>query len=124
MASAVEALREEHTQQLEQLALPIEFSGKVDEDLLKAWQKEPYCLIHFALRPNTYYLVVPRFVPLHLGWLEWRTLSHNVFIITSYTRLMFPLPRPIQDRLGPAPSTDFQVEDGLLKTPVDMQDQA
>ena len=121
LQAAVEALRQEHARQIESIRIPFDIAG-VDKDLLHVFLRQPYLLI--PKRADRYYLVVPRWIPLHLGWLEWQTPSYNVFVITRYTRMMFPLPREIEERLGPAPSTRLQVADGLLRAPPDMMDHA
>ncbi|KPV64049.1 MAG: hypothetical protein AOA65_1079 [Candidatus Bathyarchaeota archaeon BA1] len=59
-------------------------------------------------RQDSWYVIVPKFVDMQLGWLEW----------------MAPLPHEIEERLGPTPATQAKVVDGLLKVSAGMEDQA
>jgi DNA excision repair protein ERCC-3 len=117
----IEKLRQEHARQIESMQIPFGISG-IDQDLLKQFLKQPYLLI--PRRSNSYYLVIPRWIPLQLGWLEWQTPSYNVFVINRYTQMMIPLPKEIAARLGPQPDTRLQVSDGILKAPHDMKEYA
>jgi len=63
--SLVHEFREEHAKRIESLKLPF-LLPEVDHDRLRAFLKQPYVII--LRRGNTYYLVVPSWVPLQLGW--------------------------------------------------------
>jgi len=118
----INKLRDEAANQLEMLKLPL--APGIDPEKLRDFMKQPYVLIPKRQPANTYYLAVPRWVPLQLGWLEWQTPSFNVFVINKYVRWLSPLPAEIEEKLGPSPETKIQVVDGLLKVPPGTEDQA
>lgn len=94
----------------------------LDHEAFKQFLSQPYLLM--PRRQDSWYVVVPKFVDMQLGWLEWTTPSYNVFVINKYVRWMAPLPREIEERLGPTPTTQAKVVDGLLKVSAGMEEQA
>lgn len=118
--SVVNELQEKHASQMEALKLPA--IPNLDSEALRNFMKQPYLLM--PRRENSWYVVVPRFIDMQLGYLEWQTPSFNVFVINRYVRWLTPLPTEIEDRLGPSPTTQAKVVDGLLKVSAGMEDQA
>ena len=118
--SVVEQLRQEHEKMLETLQMPS--IPNLDEDALKQFLQQPYLIM--PRRSDSWYVVVPKFIDMQLGWLEWSTPSFNVFVINKYVRWLAPLPSEVEARLGPAPIGEAKVVDGLLKVSAGMEDQA
>lgn len=103
--------QEEQAKIAEKLQFPC--VAGLDQEAFKQFLNQPYLLM--PRRQDSWYVVVPKFVDMQLGWLEWTTPSYNVFVINKYVRWMAPLPREIEERLGPTPTTQVKVVDGLLK---------
>ena len=116
----VKQLQDEHAKRLEALKLPS--VPNLDPENLRNFMKQPYLIM--PKKENTWYVIVPRFIDMQLGWLEYQTPSFNVFVINKYVRWLSPLPAEIEERLGHVPEAKVQVIDGLLKVPVGMEDQA
>jgi len=116
----VTAMQAQNAATMEQLQFPV--IPKVSRDLLIAFMKQPYLLL--PKRADAYYVIVPRFIDMQLGWLEFTTPSYNVFVVNRYVRWMAPLPPEIESRLGPAPATDAKVVHGLLKVSPGTEDSA
>jgi len=113
-------LQDEHTRQMEALKLPA--IPNLDENAMREFLRQPYLLM--PRRENSWYVIVPRFIDMQLGWLEFQTPSFNVFVINRYVRWLTPLPSEIENRLGVQPPTQIKVIDGLLKPPAGMADEA
>lgn len=116
----VSQLRQQHEAMLESLKIPA--IPNLDQNAFKEFLKQPYLIM--PRRSDTWYVVVPKWVDMQLGWLEWSTPSFNVFVINKYVRWLTPLPSEIESRLGPAPIGEAKVLDGLLKVSAGMEDQA
>jgi len=113
-------MREEHTRQMETLKLPS--IPNLDENAIREFLKQPYLLM--PRRQNSWYVIVPRFIDMQIGWLEYNTPSFNVFVINKIVRLLTPLPTEIESRLGMQPTAPIKVVNGLLKPPAGMEDEA
>lgn len=86
-----------------------ELAPTVDKDVFKEFLKEPYALID---RGNgEWYCVVPKFVDFSVGWLEFTTATHNVFLINRYTLWIGDISKQIQDATGiEVPDSSIVVE--------------
>jgi hypothetical protein len=51
----------------------------LDHEAFRQFLNQPYLLM--PRRQDSWYIVVPKFVDMQLGWLEWTTPSYNVFVI-------------------------------------------
>jgi len=116
----VRQLQEDHARQLETLKLPS--VPNLDPESLRGFMRQPYLVM--PKKENTWYVIVPRFIDMQLGWLEYQTPSFNVFVINKYVRWLSPLPAEIEERLGHVPVAKLQVINGLLKVPAGMEEQA
>lgn len=113
-------LQEEHARKMEALKLPT--IPNLDENAVREFLKQPYLLM--PRRENSWYVIVPRFIDMQIGWLEYQTPSFNVFVINRYVRWLTPLPSEIENRLGMQPAVEMKVVDGLLKPSAGMEDEA
>ena len=120
LQSTIQMLREEYLQMLDSLKLPA--IPDLDQKRLREFFKQPYLIL--PRKGNTWYVIVPRFIDMQLGWLEYQTPSFNVFVINKYVRWLTPLPPDIEERLGLEPQEHAQVTDGFLKVSAGMEDYA
>jgi len=116
----IQTLQEEYVKMLDSLKLPS--IPNLDQERFRKFLKQPYLLL--PRKKNTWYVVVPRFIDMQVGWLEYQTPSFNVFVINKYVRWLSPLPSDIEERLGIAPKEQYQVTDGFLKAPAGMEEYA
>ena len=115
----VRQLQDQQAKQLESLKLPA--IPNLDENAIREFLKQPYLLM--PRRENSWYVIVPRFIDMQVGWLEYQTPSFNVFVINRYVRWLTPLPSEIESRLGMQPTVDLKVIDGLLKPAAGMEEE-
>ena len=118
--ATVKELQEKQAAQVESLKMPA--IPNLDETALRSFLQQPYLLM--PRRENSWYVVVPRFIDMQVGWLEYQTPSFNVFVINRYVRWLTPLPADIENRLGLQPAVEMKVVDGLLKPAAGMEDEA
>jgi hypothetical protein len=117
--SIVKILQDDHAKMMESLKLPT--LPSLDIEVLRTFLQQPYLLM--PRKENSWYVIVPRFIDMQVGWLEFQTPSFNVFVINKYVRWLTPLPADIESRLGIQPPTRMQVIDGLLKPTAGMEDE-
>jgi len=118
--SIVKILQDDHTKMMESLKLPT--IPSLDLEVLRSFLQQPYLLM--PRKENSWFVIVPRFIDMQVGWLEFQTPSFNVFVINKYVRWLAPLPTEIESRLGIQPPTRMEVVDGLLKPTAGMEDEA
>ncbi len=89
---------------------------------LKNFIEEPYVLI--PRRKDEYYVIVPKFIPMQIGWLHSRTKSYNIFIINKYIQWLYDLPEEIKSKIKFPTPLPLKVENGYLLTGKDLQETA
>ena len=112
-----EKIVEEFEKRLEELKI-----FNVDRDRLKEFLKEPFVLI--PKRREEWYVIVPKFIPFHVGWLEHETKSYNIFVINKYFQWIYELPESIKKRIKIPEPLPFKVIDGYLHTGTKLQEVA
>jgi DNA excision repair protein ERCC-3 len=105
---------------LEELKAPPDIDVEELKNFLR--NREKYILLH--KRADQWWIVVPRFVNLYLGWLEHETPSFRVFAINKYFNWILDLPKEIREKIKAPEPEPFTVSDGFLITPPELQDRA
>jgi len=95
---------------------------EIDKNALKDFLKEPYVLI--PRKKDEYYVIVPKFIPMQIGWLEHQTASYNIFVINKYIQWIYDLPKAIKDKVKIPEPLPFKVIDGYLHTGSKLQEVA
>ena len=114
-----ERLKKEFEEKLEKFKT---FKFDLKPELLEEFLKEPYVLI--PKKHDAYYVVVPKFVPMQIGWLEHSTRSYNIFVINRYTQWIYEVPLGIKKKLRMPEAPPFKVIDGYLYTGSKFQEDA
>ncbi len=112
-----EKLVKEFEEKLEELKV-----FRVDKETLKEFLKEPYVLI--PRRRDEYYVIVPKFIPMQIGWLEHQTASYNIFVINKYIQWIYDLPKTIKEKVKIQEPLPLKVIDGYLHTGIRLQEVA
>lgn len=86
-------------QQVAEFALSIKTS-KLDQEQLEAFFKKPYYLEPVHGRPDSWYLIIPKFVDVQIGWLDKSTDSYNRFLINRYLDWLGEIPEAIKKQLN------------------------
>jgi len=71
---------------------------KVNKQHLENFFEVPYAML--PKDKNEVWLVVPKFVPFQLGYLDRQTESYNIFVINKYVNWISPLPDDIKAKVG------------------------
>ncbi len=97
LAKGSEELREFAIDQITRFALSIRAS-KLDKDELESFFKYPYCIIP-GRKEHEHFLIIPKFVDAHFGWLHKVTASHNIFLVNPYVDWLGDLPQALKKEL-------------------------
>jgi DNA excision repair protein ERCC-3 len=76
--------------------------------------KEPWCILPKAR--DEYWVVVPKWVGVQVGWLERTTETYNIFVVNRYAHWFGNVPPEMRDTLKLPESFDATVEGGVLRT--------
>ena len=87
----------------------------IKSDEIINFVKKPYFIQPY--KENEWRLIVPKFIPLEVGWLEFETESFKVFRVNKWVEWITPLPEILKEELGiykPEFKVSFDWEKGVL----------
>ncbi len=108
--------RKDVERQVAEFALSIKTS-KLDRDQLESFFKKPYYLEPIHGRPDSWHLIIPKFVDIQIGWLDRSTESFNVFLINRYMDWLGEIPEAIKKQLDWKPPPELVLEGEELHGP-------
>lgn len=78
--------------------------------------REPWCILPKS--HEEWWVVVPKWVGVQVGWLERATETFNIFVVNRYSHWLGQVPQELRERLKLPEPIDAKVKDGkLLATP-------
>lgn len=89
-------------------------STHVDKELLNDFLKEPYAMI--PKKGHEWYVIVPKFINMQVGYLDHATNSFNIFIVNKYVKWLSEIPEVLEAKLKFPEPLPFKVYDGMLLT--------
>jgi DNA excision repair protein ERCC-3 len=95
---------------------------QIDFDALPQFLEEPYVLVPKA--GQEWYVVIPRWLKLQVGYLDHQTPSFNVFIVNKYMKWLSEIPPELEATLRFAHTMSLKVSGGRLVTGEALQDEA
>ena len=97
----------------------------IDYTKFEEWLEEYYC-IRPTRHPNVWEVIVPKWIPFQIGWLETETRGYNVFKINQYVDMfrLTHVPAKIREKLDLKEGIPYKVDDGMLLTGSELQEQA
>lgn len=88
--------------------------GSISADEALGFLKEPWCILPKSR--DEWWVVIPKFVGVQVGWLERATDTYNIFVVNRYAHWLGGVPDSLRDLLKlPAPFEAF-VDGGELRT--------
>jgi len=77
--------------------------------------KEPYAILP-SKRNDEWYVIVPKFIKMNLGWLDFSTHTYNVFKINKFMKWLGDVPKEIEKRFKFGKKMPLKVFDGMILT--------
>jgi DNA excision repair protein ERCC-3 len=83
---------------------------------IEAFLNQPYVLL--PRREAEWYLILPRFIDMQLGWLERQTSTYNIFIVNRQIALLSNIPAFLKEELDLEAPFKVLVQEDVLSTDV------
>lgn len=93
-----------------------------DQELVDAFFKKPYVVL--PRKEEEWYLIVPKFFDMNVGYLTKSSDSYNVFIVNKYADYLGGVPQEFRKVFKFRPKLPLRVYDGMLLTGEQHQDVA
>lgn len=123
LKSEVERKQEEYKEKIDNVSKITQITEGLSEEEFKNFVKEPYAVLSTG-RPEEWYVVVPKFIRMNLGWLDHSTDTFNIFKINKFMRWLGNIPRDIEKKFKFDIKLPLKIYDGMLLTGKEHQDKA
>jgi DNA excision repair protein ERCC-3 len=118
----IERSRDEYKQKLVDLSESMRLT-QLESSEFAGFLEEPYAIVPSG-KQEEWFVVVPKFVRMNLGWLDFTTPTYNVFRINKFANWLGDIPMDIQKRFKFKPKLPLKVYDGMVLTGPEHQEEA
>jgi len=94
-----------------------------EEKEFRKFLNEPYVILPTG-REEEWYVVVPKFIRMNLGWLDFTTHTYNIFKINKFAKWLGDIPTEIEKKFKFKPHLPLKVFDGMILTGKEYQKEA
>jgi len=119
----IERKQEEYNKKLKEILEKIQITQGLNEEEFKNFIKEPYVILPTG-KPEEWFVAVPKFIRMNLGWLDHTTETFNVFRINKFMKWLGEIPQEIEKKFKFETKLPLKVFDGYLLTGKEYQDSA
>ena len=98
-----------------------ESSQRYDPEKIHKFLSKPFVVI--PKKENQWYVIVPSFIDLQVGWLWKRTDSYNIFIVDVYSKWLYGLPSSVEEMMDFKDPLPITVEGDFLKANPSLQEE-
>lgn len=117
----IETIREANLEKLERASELARISN-LNKEELKGFLKEPYVILP-TKRLEEWWVVVPKFIQMQVGWLERSTESYNIFKVNKFINWLGDIPALLKGKFKFKPELPIKVYDGMILTGKRYQDE-
>lgn len=96
-------------------------TGTANTELVNDFLSEPYAIL--PKKDDEWYVVVPKFIDLQVGWLEKQTKGYNIFLVNRLVDWLTGIPPAIREELEFKQAPSLRVEGDHLVVSPDLQEQ-
>ena len=117
----IENQRNVYRERIKSLSEQLQFT-QFEETDFKKFLTEPYAILPTG-KSEEWFIVVPKFIRMNLGWLDHSTQTFNIFRINKFANWLGDIPNDIQRRFKFGHKIPAKVFDGMVLTGEDHQDE-
>lgn len=118
----IEQQQNEYQQKVKKISEKARFTN-FEEKEFAHFLNEPYAIISTG-REEEWYVVVPKFIRMNIGWLDFTTRTYNVFRINKFANWLGDVPEELKKKFRFKPKLPLKVFDGMVLTGKEHQEEA
>lgn len=110
----IQKIRKKYNFKIKEISEQLRFTQFEEEDF-KKFLTEPYAILPTG-KQEEWFVAVPKFIRMNLGWLDFSTSTFNVFRINKFANWLGEVPIEIEKRFKFKPKLPVKVFDGMVLT--------
>jgi len=111
----IEEKQKEYQEKVSNISKITQITEGLNEEEFKNFIKEPYAVVPTG-KQEEWYVVVPKFIRMNLGWLDHTTETYNVFRINKFMKWLGNIPHDIEKKFKFDIKLPLKVFDGVVLT--------
>jgi len=111
----IQSEKKSYSNKLEELSKKTRIAKTINSKEINEFLDEPYVVVP-AKQKETWFVAVPKFVKMNLGWLDYSTETYNVFKINKFMHWIGDIPKDIQHKFKFNDPLPLKVFDGMVLT--------
>jgi len=120
---AVETKQKEYQEKIANISKITQITDGLSKEEFKNFVKEPYAVLPTG-KQEEWFVAVPKFIRMNLGWLDHATDTYNVFRINKFMRWLGNIPKDIEKKFKFETKVPLKVFEGVVLTGKEHQDEA
>ncbi len=118
----IESKQKEYHIKISDISKLTQITHGLNEEEFKKFINEPYAVLPTG-KQEEWFVVVPKFIKMNLGWLDHTTETFNVFRINKFMKWLGNIPQDIEKKFKFDTKLPLKVFDGIILTGEQHQDQ-
>jgi DNA excision repair protein ERCC-3 len=118
----IEEKQKEYREKVSNVSNITEITEGLNEEEFKNFIKEPYAILPTG-KQEEWFVAVPKFIKMNLGWLDHATETFNVFRINKFMKWLGNIPSEIEKKFKFDLKLPIKVFDGMVLTGEEHQDE-
>jgi DNA excision repair protein ERCC-3 len=123
LKSEIDTKQKEYQEKVSNISKISQITEGLNEDEFKQFIKEPYVIISTG-KQEEWFVAVPKFIRMNLGWLDHTTETFNVFRINKFMKWLGNIPLDIERKFKFETKLPLKVFDGIILTGKENQERA
>lgn len=123
LKSEIEDKQKEYQEKVSNISKISQITEGLNEEEFRQFVKESYVIIATG-KQEEWFVAVPKFIRMNLGWLDHTTETFNVFRINKFMKWLGNIPLDIEKRFKFETKLPLKVFDGVVLTGRENQDRA
>jgi len=115
LKSDIEKKQNNYSRAILEMSKEAQITEGLNKEEFKSFIKEPYVILPTG-KQEEWFVAVPKFIRMNLGWLDHTTDSFNVFKINKFMKWLGNIPINIQNKFKFGSDLPLKVFDGILLT--------
>ena len=115
--------QKEFSERVSEISKLTQITEGLNEEEFENFIKEPYAVLPTG-KQEEWFVAVPKFIRMNLGWLDHTTQTYNVFRINKFMKWLGNIPLDIEKKFKFDTKLPLKVFDGIILTGKEHQDEA
>lgn len=123
LKAEIQEKQEEYREKVSNVSKITQITEGLDKEAFRKFVQEPYAVLPTG-KQEEWFIAVPKFIRMNLGWLDHTTETFNIFRINKFMKWIGQIPKDIEKKFKFEENLPIKLFDGMILTGEENQDKA